>query len=113
MGKRNTLEIHACAWEFVLRSWHSLEFWDVIDLDITLQFYSLYSIFLLSVTHSIAQVNIFINFFQWRPIVLPDNYIEHASPAEQLTLAGLTGHHIAATALCLLGRTREALLLMC
>lgn len=51
--------------------------------------------------------------FQWRPIVLPDNYIEHASPKEQLALAGLTGHHIAATTLSLLGRTREALLLMC
>ncbi|XP_048132973.1 probable 1-deoxy-D-xylulose-5-phosphate synthase, chloroplastic isoform X2 [Rhodamnia argentea] len=52
-------------------------------------------------------------FLQWRPIVLPDAYIEHASPNEQLSLAGLTGHHIAATVLSLLGRTREALLLMC
>jgi len=51
--------------------------------------------------------------FKWRPIVLPDNYIEHASADEQLSLAGLTGHHIAATALGLLGRNREALLLMC
>jgi len=50
---------------------------------------------------------------KWRPIVLPDNYIEHASPKEQLALAGLTGNHIAATALNLLGLTREALLLMC
>ncbi|AED91669.1 1-D-deoxyxylulose 5-phosphate synthase-like protein [Arabidopsis thaliana] len=49
---------------------------------------------------------------KWRPIVLPDGYIEEASPREQLALAGLTGHHIAATALSLLGRTREALLLM-
>lgn len=50
---------------------------------------------------------------KWRPITLPDNYIEQASPKEQLAVAGLTGHHIAATALSLLGRTREALLLMC
>lgn len=50
---------------------------------------------------------------KWRPIVLPDNYIEHASPNEQLAIAGLTGHHIAATALSLLGRNREALHLMC
>ncbi|KAB1204575.1 1-deoxy-D-xylulose-5-phosphate synthase 1, chloroplastic [Morella rubra] len=50
---------------------------------------------------------------KWRPIVLPDNYIEHASADEQLAIAGLTGHHIAATALSLLGRNREALLLMC
>ncbi|KAI3972220.1 hypothetical protein MKX01_011772 [Papaver californicum] len=49
---------------------------------------------------------------KWRPIVLPDNYIEHASPKEQLVLAGLTGHHIAATVLSLLGRTRDAMLLM-
>lgn len=49
---------------------------------------------------------------QWRPIVLPDRYIEHASLAEQLDLAGLTAHHIAATALTLLGRHRDALLLM-
>ena len=49
---------------------------------------------------------------QWRPIVLPDRYIEHASLAEQFDLAGLTAHHIAATALTLLGRHRDALLLM-
>ncbi|KAL5559282.1 hypothetical protein UlMin_035493 [Ulmus minor] len=49
---------------------------------------------------------------KWRPIVLPDHYIKHATPDEQLALAGLSGHHIAATALSLLGRPREALLLM-
>ncbi|XP_077211424.1 1-deoxy-D-xylulose 5-phosphate synthase 3 [Tasmannia lanceolata] len=49
---------------------------------------------------------------KWRPIVLPDNYVEQATPQEQLALAGLTGHHIAATALSLLGRTRDALQLM-
>ncbi|XP_074592303.1 1-deoxy-D-xylulose-5-phosphate synthase 1, chloroplastic-like [Curcuma longa] len=48
----------------------------------------------------------------WRPVLLPDNYIEHASPREQLDIAGLTGHHIAATALSLLGRYREAFSLM-
>ncbi|KAG8381893.1 hypothetical protein BUALT_Bualt05G0020200 [Buddleja alternifolia] len=50
---------------------------------------------------------------KWRPITLPDNYIEGALPKDQLALAGLTGNHIAATALNLLGRTRDALLLMC
>nr|AKP20999.1 1-deoxy-D-xylulose 5-phosphate synthase 3 [Tripterygium wilfordii] len=50
---------------------------------------------------------------KWRPIVLPDYYIEHASPKEQLAVAGLTGQHIAATALSLLGRTRDALMMMC
>ncbi|KAL0312067.1 UNVERIFIED_CONTAM: 1-deoxy-D-xylulose-5-phosphate synthase, chloroplastic [Sesamum radiatum] len=50
---------------------------------------------------------------KWRPMTLPDNYIEGALPQDQLTLAGLSGNHIAATALNLLGRTRDALLLMC
>ncbi|KAL8504159.1 hypothetical protein ACS0TY_022771 [Phlomoides rotata] len=49
---------------------------------------------------------------KWRPITLPDNYIEGAPPDDQLALAGLTGNHIAATALNLLGRTRDALQLM-
>ncbi|KAK6912646.1 Deoxyxylulose-5-phosphate synthase [Dillenia turbinata] len=44
---------------------------------------------------------------KWRPITLPDNHIEHASPKEQLDDAGLTGHHIAATALSLLDKGRE------
>ncbi|CAN6442010.1 unnamed protein product [Victoria cruziana] len=49
---------------------------------------------------------------KWRPIVLPDEYIGQASPKEQLSMAGLTGHHIAATVLSLLGRPRDALHLM-
>uniref|UniRef100_A0A7N0UU38 1-deoxy-D-xylulose-5-phosphate synthase n=1 Tax=Kalanchoe fedtschenkoi TaxID=63787 RepID=A0A7N0UU38_KALFE len=49
---------------------------------------------------------------KWRPLTLPDNYVEQASLKEQVALAGLSGHHIAATALSLLGRKREALLLM-
>ncbi|XP_019175720.1 PREDICTED: probable 1-deoxy-D-xylulose-5-phosphate synthase, chloroplastic [Ipomoea nil] len=49
---------------------------------------------------------------KWRPITLPDNYIEQASPKEQLEVAGLSGNHIAATVLSLLGRNREALFLM-
>ncbi|KAH9760811.1 1-deoxy-D-xylulose-5-phosphate synthase [Citrus sinensis] len=65
------------------------------------------------VSHFIALDGLLDSGVKWRPIVLPDNYIEHASPTQQLALAGLTGHHIAATALSLLGRTREALLLMC
>ncbi|KAL3695967.1 hypothetical protein R1sor_010043 [Riccia sorocarpa] len=49
---------------------------------------------------------------KWRPIVLPDRYIEHGSPADQIAEAGLTAAHIAATALNVLGKTREALQLM-
>lgn len=46
---------------------------------------------------------------QWRPIVLPDRYIDHGSPADQLFSAGLTPSHIAATVFNILGQTREAL----
>ncbi|GAB4843528.1 Transketolase-like protein 1 [Ancistrocladus abbreviatus] len=46
---------------------------------------------------------------KWRPMVLPDRYIEHGSPADQLAEAGLTPAHIAATVFNILGRTREAL----
>ncbi|GAB4843535.1 Transketolase-like protein 1 [Ancistrocladus abbreviatus] len=46
---------------------------------------------------------------KWRPMVLPDQYIEHGSPADQLAEAGLTPAHVAATVFNILGRTREAL----
>ncbi|KAE9455271.1 hypothetical protein C3L33_12818, partial [Rhododendron williamsianum] len=49
---------------------------------------------------------------KWRPLVLPDRYIEHGSPADQLAEAGLTPSHIAATVFNMLGQTREALELM-
>ncbi|GAV63378.1 Transket_pyr domain-containing protein/Transketolase_C domain-containing protein/DXP_synthase_N domain-containing protein [Cephalotus follicularis] len=48
----------------------------------------------------------------WRPIVLPDCYIDHGSPADQLAQAGLTPAHIAATVFNLLGQTRAALEIM-
>lgn len=49
---------------------------------------------------------------KWRPMVLPDRYIDHGSPADQLAEAGLTSSHIAATVLNMLGKTREALEVM-
>lgn len=42
-------------------------------------------------------------------MVIPDVYIDHGSPAEQLAVAGLTSSHIAATVFNILGQTREAL----
>ncbi|KAK6122968.1 hypothetical protein DH2020_043285 [Rehmannia glutinosa] len=48
----------------------------------------------------------------WRPLVLPDRYIDHGSPADQLMQAGLTPSHIAATVFNILGKTREALAIM-
>jgi 1-deoxy-D-xylulose-5-phosphate synthase len=44
--------------------------------------------------------------------VLPDRYIEHGAPKDQYAEAGLTAGHIAATALNVLGKTREALQVM-
>ncbi|KAF4358842.1 hypothetical protein F8388_013646 [Cannabis sativa] len=49
---------------------------------------------------------------KWRPIVLPDRYIDHGSPADQYVDAGLTPPHIAATVFNVLGQTREALKVM-
>nr|QBZ39614.1 1-deoxy-D-xylulose-5-phosphate synthase 1B [Santalum album]QBZ39616.1 1-deoxy-D-xylulose 5-phosphate synthase 1B [Santalum album] len=49
---------------------------------------------------------------KWRPLVLPDCYIDHGSPADQLAQAGLTPSHIAATVFNVLGQTREALQIM-
>jgi len=49
---------------------------------------------------------------QWRPMVLPDCYIDHGSRDDQLKEAGLTPSHIAATVFNLLGQTREALEIM-
>ncbi|MQL95674.1 hypothetical protein Taro_028340 [Colocasia esculenta] len=49
---------------------------------------------------------------KWRPMVLPDRYIDHGSPADQFAEAGLTPQHIAATVFNILGQTREALEIM-
>ncbi|XP_058758639.1 probable 1-deoxy-D-xylulose-5-phosphate synthase, chloroplastic [Vicia villosa] len=49
---------------------------------------------------------------KWRPVVLPDRYIDHGSPNDQLCMAGLTPSHIAATVFNILGQTREALEVM-
>ncbi|XP_010548901.1 PREDICTED: 1-deoxy-D-xylulose-5-phosphate synthase, chloroplastic [Tarenaya hassleriana] len=46
---------------------------------------------------------------KWTPMVLPDRYIDHGSPSDQLAEAGLTPSHIAATVMNLLGSPREAL----
>lgn len=45
-----------------------------------------------------------------RSMVLPDRYIDHGSPADQLEESGLSSRHISATVLSLLGRPKEALL---
>ncbi|DBA82123.1 TPA: 1-deoxy-D-xylulose-5-phosphate synthase, chloroplastic [Trebouxia sp. C0004] len=45
-----------------------------------------------------------------RPMTLPDKFIEHGSQNDQLAEAGLSSYHVAATAMSLLGKPKEALL---
>lgn len=45
---------------------------------------------------------------KFRPMTLPDRWIEHGNYSEQLAAAGLTAGHIAGTALSILGRKQEA-----
>ncbi|PIN14370.1 Transketolase [Handroanthus impetiginosus] len=61
------------------------------------------------VAHFLALDGLLDGKLKWRPIVLPDRYIDHGSPADQLMQAGLTSSHIAATVFNILGKAREAL----
>ena len=45
---------------------------------------------------------------KFRPMTIPDEFIDHGTPAWQLEVAGLSGEHVAASALATLGRHREA-----
>ncbi|CAI0402916.1 unnamed protein product [Linum tenue] len=48
---------------------------------------------------------------KWRPMMLPDRYIDHGSQKDQIEAAGLSSKHIAATVLSLIGH-KESLHLM-
>lgn len=43
-------------------------------------------------------------------MVLPDRYIDHGAPVDQIEAAGLSSRHISATVLTLLGRPKEAMI---
>ncbi|KAG2494393.1 hypothetical protein HYH03_007446 [Edaphochlamys debaryana] len=45
---------------------------------------------------------------KFRPMTLPDRYIDHGDYRDQLAMAGLTAQHIASTALTTLGRAKDA-----
>ncbi|KDP40044.1 hypothetical protein JCGZ_02042 [Jatropha curcas] len=64
------------------------------------------------VAHFLALNGLLDGKLKWRPLVLPDRYVDHGSPADQLIEAGLTPSHIAATVLNILGNKREALQIM-
>nr|QTZ19494.1 1-deoxy-D-xylulose-5-phosphate synthase 2b [Bixa orellana] len=46
---------------------------------------------------------------KWRPMMLPDRYIDHGSQKDQIEEAGLSSKHIAATVLSLLGESKDSL----
>ncbi|ONK63327.1 uncharacterized protein A4U43_C07F13860 [Asparagus officinalis] len=64
------------------------------------------------VAHFLALDGLLDGTLKWRPLVLPNRYIDHGSPADQMAEAGLTPFHVAATVFNILGKTREALEIM-
>ncbi|RVW79682.1 putative 1-deoxy-D-xylulose-5-phosphate synthase 2, chloroplastic [Vitis vinifera] len=49
---------------------------------------------------------------EWRPMMLPDRYINHGSQTEQVEEAGLSSRHIAATVLSVMGENKDSLHLL-
>nr|AGQ04153.1 deoxyxylulose synthase [Lavandula angustifolia] len=64
------------------------------------------------VAHFMALDGLLDGKLKWRPLVLPDKYIDHGAPADQTMEAGLSSSHIAATVFNILGNARDALLIM-
>ncbi|XP_030528337.1 probable 1-deoxy-D-xylulose-5-phosphate synthase 2, chloroplastic [Rhodamnia argentea] len=60
------------------------------------------------VSHFLSLSGILDGPLKLRAMVLPDRYIEHGAPQDQLEEAGLSSRHICATVLSLLGRQKEA-----
>jgi 1-deoxy-D-xylulose-5-phosphate synthase len=56
------------------------------------------------VLHHLAQAGLLDHGLKLRPLVLPDRFIDHDSPASQYNEAGLTARHITQAALAALGR---------
>ncbi|CDP01586.1 unnamed protein product [Coffea canephora] len=61
------------------------------------------------VAHFLSLTGILDGPIKLRSMVLPDRYIDHGSPKDQLEEAGLSAKHICGTVLSLLGRPQEAL----
>ncbi|RZC67209.1 hypothetical protein C5167_010894 [Papaver somniferum] len=58
------------------------------------------------VTHFLSLNGLLDGSLKLRAMVLPDRYIDHGSPQDQLEEAGLSSRHISATVLSLLGETK-------
>ncbi|XP_074575003.1 putative 1-deoxy-D-xylulose-5-phosphate synthase 2, chloroplastic [Curcuma longa] len=61
------------------------------------------------VTHFLSLNGLLDGHLKLRSMVLPDRYIDHGAPQDQIEAAGLSSRHIAGTVLNLLGRTKDAL----
>ncbi|GLT44168.1 hypothetical protein SLA2020_180820 [Shorea laevis] len=61
------------------------------------------------VSHFLSLAGILDGPLKLRAMMLPDRYIDHGSPRDQIEEAGLSSRHISATVLSLLGRPEEAL----
>nr|UIB01903.1 1-deoxy-D-xylulose-5-phosphate synthase 2 [Pinus massoniana] len=61
------------------------------------------------VSHFLALHGLLDGNLKWRPMVLPDRYIDHGSPKDQIEEAGLSSRHIAATIMSLIGKPQSAL----
>ncbi|KAF5454383.1 hypothetical protein F2P56_024053 [Juglans regia] len=61
------------------------------------------------VSHYLSLTGILDGPLKLRAMVLPDRYIDHGSPLDQIEESGLSARHISATILSLLGRPKEAL----
>lgn len=62
------------------------------------------------VSHFLALNGLLDGKLKWRAMVLPDRYIDHGAPKDQIEEAGLSPAHIAATIMSLLGKPHDALL---
>ena len=65
-------------------------------------------LFACAVMHNLALEGLLDGGLKFRPMTLPDRFIEHGGQADQLAEAGLSASHIAATALTLLGRRKDS-----
>ncbi|KAG6489635.1 hypothetical protein ZIOFF_047754 [Zingiber officinale] len=61
------------------------------------------------VTHFLSLNGLLDGPLKLRSMLLPDRYIDHGAPQDQIEAAGLSSRHIAGTVLNLLGRTKDAL----
>ena len=65
-----------------------------------------------AVLHTLALMGLLDGKLKFRPMTMPDRFIEHGGQNDQMAEAGLTSSHVAATALTLLGRQKDSFQVM-